>query len=530
MDAGGEKSLARAAGAVSGATMISRVLGLAREAMIAALFGAGIETDAFNIAFRIPNMLRDLFAEGALSAAFVPTFTATLSREGREEAWRLANAVIGVLMMVLGVVTLLIFAGATPLVVALAPGFRTVEGKVGLAADLSRIMSPFLLFVALAAVMMGLLNVFGKFFLPALAPAVFNAVNIAVTLSLYPIFVTLGVTPAYALALGALIGVIAQFAVQIPAARRLGFSLRPRLRASHPGVRRMAVLMLPATIGLAATQMNILIDSQFASQWAGAVSWLQYAFRLMYLPIGLVGVAIGTVNLARVSTDAASGNLDALRRRVAGSVRLTLALALPATAGLIALREPIVRVLFERGRFDMADTTATSRVLLAYALGLSAYSCLKVVVPTFYALGDTRTPVKVSFLSVGIKVVSSFALVPFLQYQGLALSTAIVASLNVLILWYALSRRLGGFSGLGVVPSALRSAASATVMGLACATLWPQARAAVGGGRLMELLLLLSFIGLGLSLTLLLARILGIEELMTIARGVSARLGRGKRE
>lgn len=326
-------SLARSAGAVSTATMISRVFGLVRESVIAALFGASAEYDAFLTAFRIPNLLRDLFAEGALSAAFVPTFTSILKKDGAAAAWRLANAVIGVLILTLGVVTILIIVGARPIVIALAPGFLAVPGKVELATGLARIMSPFLLFIALAAVMMGVLNVFNRFFFPSLAPAVFNAVNIGVTIGLYPVARATGFPPIYALAMGALAGVAAQFAVQVPVARRIGFRLRPVPDFGDAGVRRMGALMLPATIGLAATQINILVDSQFASMWQGAQSWLSYAFRLMYLPIGLIGVAIGTVNLTRVSQDAAAGDMDALRRRVASSVRLTLALALPATAG-----------------------------------------------------------------------------------------------------------------------------------------------------------------------------------------------------
>ena len=491
--------------------MISRVLGLIREAVVAALFGASTEYDAFLTAFRIPNLLRDLFAEGALSAAFVPTFTAALKRDGPEAAWRLANAVIGVLVIVLGALTVLIILGARPLVVFLAPGFRQVPGKVELTADLTRVMSPFLLFVALAAVMMGVLNVFHRFFLPSLAPAVFNLVNIAVTLALYPVARSMGLSPIHALAVGALTGVAAQFLIQLPVAYRLGFRLKPRTSFGDPGVRRMAALMLPAAIGLAATQINILVDSQFASHWQGAQSWLAYAFRLMYLPIGLIGVAIGTANLARVSHDAAAGDIDGLRRRVAGSMRLTLALALPATAGLIALREPIIATIYQRRSFRPEDTLATASVLLYYAIGLSAYSCLKVVVPTFYALGDTKTPVRVSFLSVAVKVASSFALVPFLKVQGLALSTSLVACLSVAVLWALLGRRVGGFRGLGVGGLLVRSTAVSVVMGVVCALLWSLAPPALRGG-MTGAAWLLAVVVFGIALVVILSALAGVEE------------------
>ncbi len=526
MSAGRDRSLARSAGAVSAATMISRVLGVVRESVIAALFGAATEYEAFLIAFRIPNLLRDLFAEGALSAAFVPTFTATLRRDGAAAAWRLANAVIGILVLLLGCVTLLIILAARPLAGLLAPYFAGQPGKLELTTELTRILSPFLLFVAMAAVMMGVLNVFGRFFLPALAPAVFNAANVAVTIALYPVVVRLGAPSIYALAFGALAGVILQFGVQLPTAARLGYRFRPWPRTSDPGVRRMSALMLPAAIGLAAVQVNILVDTVFASQWSGAIAWLQYAFRLMYLPIGLIGVAIGTVNLTGVSRDAAVGDMESLRRRVASAVRLVLALALPATAGLIALREPIIRVLFQRGKFQASDTMATASVLLAYALGLGAYSCLKIVVPTFYALGDTATPVRVSFISVGIKIASSFALIPVLQYRGLALSTSLVACFNVVALWVILGRRVGGFSDLGVGASFIRSAAGAAIMGACCALLWRVAPFGTGHLGLYGMAWLAGVIVFGLALTLALARLLGIEEIQQVTHAVTGRLSR----
>ena len=524
MNQAADRSLARSAGAVSGATMMSRVLGLARESVVAGFFGAGTETDAFNIAFRIPNLLRDLFAEGALSAAFVPTFTGTLVREGRQSAWRFANAVLGTLLLILGAATLLIVAGAKLVVIILASGFSSSPGKVELAAALARVMSPVLLFVALAAVMMGALNVFGRFFLPAFAPAVFNAVNITVTLTLYPVARWMGVTPIYALAMGVLAGVIGQFVVQLPPAMRLGYRFRPRLALRDPGVRRMAALMLPAVIGLAATQINIVVDGQFASRWEGAVSWLQYAFRLMYLPIGLIGVAIGTVSLTGVSRDAAAGDIDALRRRLAGAVRLIVVLALPATAGLIALREPIIRVLFQRGLFEARDTKATAAVLMAYAVGLAAYSCLKVVVPTFYALGDTATPVRVSFASVAIKIAASFALIPWLRYQGLALSTSLVAVFNVLVLWAILSKRVGGFRGQGVGSCVLRSACCALFMGVCCGLLWR-----VGPHDSASQVIAAAWLGVvvisGIVLTIVGAWALRIEEVGPLMRVVARRLG-----
>ena len=454
------------------ATSMSRVLGLVREQVIAFYFGAGIVTDAFYVAFRIPNLLRDLFAEGALSSAFVPTFTAARERQGPAAAWALANRVLTSLALILGGVTVLIFIFAPQILALYGYGFD--PSKRDLAVTMTRILSPFLLCVGLAAVAMGMLNASGRFFVPALAPAWFNVCSILGIVTLVPVLTRVGVEPGLALAIGAIAGGAAQLVVQLPSLHRTGFRFRPELSWRDEGQRRIRRLMLPAIFGLGATQINIVVDSSLATlQGDGPVSYLQYAFRMIMLPIGVFGVAIGTANLARVSRDVARNDSESLRRGLASALRMAAVLTLPSTAGLIALREPTIALLFERGRFDAHDTAQTAAALLCYAFGLYAYSVTKIQVPTFYALDDTRRPVIASAVAVSTKVASSFLLLWLLPrfgvsaFLGLALSTSVAAWTNFGQLAIGLRRRLGSFADLGVLRTTAGVALVSTVMGVA---------------------------------------------------------------
>jgi putative peptidoglycan lipid II flippase len=438
------RSVAAAAGAISLATMISRILGLVREMVMARYFGAGRLTDAFNVAYRIPNLLRDLFAEGALSSAFVPTFVQTLTA-GRPLAWRLANVVINALLVILGVVTLLIYFGARWFVYLQAVGFAKEPDKFELTVQMTRIMAPFLLFVALASVIMGVLNACGRFFIPALAPAAFNVCCILAGIFLSPLMSRYGLEPVVSMAIGAVAGGASQLLIQLPAARGQGFRYQPIFSFSDPGLRRIARLMTPAIIGLSATQINITVDNQIASYYGdGPVSWLNYAFRLMQLPIGIFGVAIATANLSSISHFVAQQNIEKVRVTLASSLRLAACLTFPATAGLIIFRKEIVQLLYERGLFTADDTLQTSNVLLFYALALFAYSGVKILVPTFYALGDTNTPVRASALTVAAKITMNFLFILPLGFRGLALATATASWLNLVMLLRSLSRKIEG--------------------------------------------------------------------------------------
>jgi putative peptidoglycan lipid II flippase len=458
--------LAKRAGAVSFATLISRILGLAREMVLAKYFPV-FATDAFFAAFRIPNLLRDLFAEGALSAAFVPTFTEYAQNRRKEEAWRLANVVLNALAVVLSGITLLIVFGARYLVYFLVSGYSRIPGKIELTVQLTQIMAPFLLTVALAAAVMGILNTHGKFFVPAVAPAFFNLFSIAAGILLAPFMPRFGQQPITAMAIGSLLGGAAQLYFQLPSLYSCGYRYQPALDWRDPGLRRIMTLMLPAAFGLAATQINILIDNQLASYLGnGPVSWLNYAFRLMQLPIGLFGVAIATVYLATVSKNVAANDLESLKSNLLNAVKLAAFLNIPATFGLIFLRYPIVSVLYERGRFTAGHTIYTGDALLFYTLGLYAYSLVKIVTPTFYALGDTRSPVRIAALVIGVKIAVNLALIRHLGFRGLALATSIASLLNTILLFRSLGKKIGDLHLRSILSPILKITVAGLLMGL----------------------------------------------------------------
>jgi putative peptidoglycan lipid II flippase len=519
-----------AAGKVSAATLASRVLGVVREQVMAIYFGAGNAADAFNIAFRIPNLLRDLFAEGALSAAFVPTFTGTVEKEGRQAAFALGNRVVSALALVLLVI---IFAGwfAAPLLVKImAPGFAEVAGKQELTVLLARVMLPFLLFVALAAAATGMLNSLHRFSVAALAPIWFNLGTIAATVALVPVLRSAGVEPILALAGGVLLGGLLQLALQLPALMSLGYRFRFRLDLQHPGVRKVALLMGPAAIGLSATQINVVINSLLASTLGtGAVSWLAYAFRIVFVPIGLFGVALATVSLPTLSREATTGDIDRFKEVLIRALRLAAALSLPAAVGLAVLARPLTALLFEHGRFTALDTLQTANALIAFAVGLAAYSGVKVMVPAFYALSDTKTPLKASFIAVLVNLGLNLILMQYWGHVGLALSTGLTAIFNFSQLWFWLTRKIGKLPAAELRRTLLRSLLASALMG-----------AVIGGGVWMtarwwsasvayQALVLIAGVACGAALVLWLYRLLGLEErdeMLAAARSVLSRFRR----
>ncbi|MEP7027554.1 MAG: murein biosynthesis integral membrane protein MurJ, partial [Candidatus Eisenbacteria bacterium] len=486
----------------------------------------------FNVAFRVPNLLRDLFAEGALSAAFIPTFTATDHKAGRAEAWRLGAQVMNALALSLLFLTILGWIVAPWLVPLLAPGFRAVPGKLELTILLSNIMLPFLMFVALAAAAMGMLNAVRKFTVPALAPLFLNLGMIVVGVALIPVFRGFGKPPILAMAVGVLAGGFLQFAVQLPSLWKLGWRPAWPPALSHPGVKRIGFLMLPATIGLAATQLNIFVNTILASQLEqGSVSWLSYAFRLMQLPIGVFGVALATVSLPTVSRQAVEGNMVALRETVSGALRLVFALTLPATFGLWALSQPLVKLLYQHGRFHVSDTDQTAAALSAYCVGLCAYAAVKVLVPTFYALGDTRTPVFASFLSVGVNLAGNLILMRYLGHVGLALSTSLTMLFNFAQLSFYLRRRLKRLEGKRMGSTVLRTALASAGMAVAIKALVWATEAQWRGGTLMCGLVVAAGLVLGIGLTWGLYRVARVEELPELESamaGLGRKLGIGR--
>lgn len=485
--------VARRAGVVSIAVMASRVLGLVREQVFAIFFGAGRELDAFITAFRIPNLMRDLFAEGALSSAFVTTFTSRLELEGKPSAWRLASGVLTALVVIVAAITAAGIAFAPSLVAWIAPGFAAVAGKTALTIRMTRIMFPFLLMVALAAVAMGILNACDRFGVPASASSFFNLGAILGGLGcaslLAPDYIRsvalalvgrgAGAMPGGSaaaaraitgMAVGTLVGGTLQFLVQVPSLARVGFRYRPRGALTDPGVRQVMRLMGPATVGAAAVQVNVFVNNNFASYLGnGPVSWLNIAFRFMQLPIGLFGVALATVTLPLVSRHAARADLAALRGTVAQALELVALLCLPAAVGLALFGVPIIGLVYEHGRFTPADTAAAAQALAGYSLGLAGYAGIKVLVPTFYALDDARTPMLVSLFSIATNYALNWTFVRQLGFGhlGLALSTSLVALANFVLLFVLLRRRIGPGEEARLASTALRILVATATMAAA---------------------------------------------------------------
>lgn len=431
-------SFYKATGILAGGTFLSRILGLVREQVFAYFFGAGMATDAFQIAFRIPNLLRDLFAEGAMSSALVPVYTRLRKEHGEEQAWALVCNVITTLALGLSLLALFGILCADPLVRVYAPAFQEVAGKHELTVALTRILWPFLPLVVMAAVWMGILNARERYATPSLAPSVFNLVSIFAAFT-FCVWAErwFGLHPIYGMAIGATIGGLGQWLIQVPSLRREGFRYRPRINLRDPALRRMILLMGAGTFGLAATQINILVNSMLASgQGDGAVSWLNYAFRLMYFPIGVFGVAISTATLTKVSQHAAGGDFHSIRESLRNSLRMVLVLTVPSAVGLAVLGIPIISVIYEHGQFTRDDTYAASMALAAYAVGLTAYSGIKVLVPVLYSLGKAKSAVWSSGLSVVLNVSLCLLLVKPFGFKGLALAASCSALLNMAVLLY----------------------------------------------------------------------------------------------
>jgi putative peptidoglycan lipid II flippase len=524
-----ERLNTKAAGVIGLAVMCSRLLGLAREQICAALFGGGSAMDAFTAAFRIPNLLRDLFAEGALSTAFVTTFSKTIAREGDAAAWRLANKVATMTVLVLGALCALGMAFSSQLVAVIAPGFDAP--KAALAASLTRIMFPFILLVSLAALVMGMLNAKSVFGRPAMASSFFNLGSIVVGVALgYAIDPGFGPRALIGLAVGTLIGGGLQLAVQLPPLRTLGYRYRPDLEWRDPGVFAILALMGPAVIAASTTQINVLINSMFASTLGdGAIFWLAIAFRLMQLPLGLFGVALGTVTLPLLSRLVVAGQMGAFRAELAHAMRLMLLLTVPSTIGLMMLAEPIMSVLYQHGRFDAHQAAEAAGALRFYAIGLAGYAELKVLVNAFYALDRRKTPMIVSFCAVALNLTFNWIFTFRLGWghRGLALSTGCVATSNFLLLYALMHRQLGSLESRKMIGSLIKIAAAGAGLAAVCAasTHWLLADWATHAFW-SKCAALFGTILAGAGVFLGCAALLKVDELAPVIAGVRRRLER----
>ncbi len=461
MDA--KRSVTKAAGQISAATTGSRVLGLIRDILLAKIFGATNASDAFFVAHRIPNLFRELFAEGSMSAAFIPVFTESLTKEGNEEAKKLASSVFAFLLSALSLLCVVCIIFSPAIVTLIAPGFLKDPDKFSLTVTLTRFMFPFLFFVSLAAFAKGILNSLRSFLVPALAPMFLNISIIFSALFLSSRFEI----PIIAIALAVTAGGALQVIIQMPALIKNKFLVPPLFLFSHPGLKKILRLLLPAIIGMGVQQINILIATVFLSYLSdGSVTYLYYSMRFVHLPIGIFGVAMATAVLPSLSEQAAKGDSQAMKETFSFSLRLLFFITLPAMAGLIALSEPIIHVMLFRGEFTSLAVSETAYALICYSSGLWAFVGYRIVVSVFYSLQDTKTPVRIAVLSIVANIIFCLLLIKPMRHGGLALANALAQAVNFLVLFYFLRSRLGRIDGKNIVGSFIKVSIASMIMGL----------------------------------------------------------------
>jgi putative peptidoglycan lipid II flippase len=512
----GKKEITRAASSFSFATILSRLLGFVRDMILARYLGASGISDAFFVAFRIPNLMRDLFAEGAMSSAFVPVLTEVNISEGSREAIRIARLTLTFILLVVGTFTIAGIILSPYIVKIIAPGFQDPD-KINTTIFLTRIMFPFLLFVSLAAFTMGALNVKGTYFIPALASAWFNLTIIMTIVVITYIFHN----PLIAAAIGVTIGGFMQFATQLPAYIRQGYSLAPLTGFNNPYLKKMGKLIIPVMFGQAVGQLNIFISTLLASYLSeGSITYLYYSMRLIQFPIGVFGVAMAMAVLPTLSRHASSGDIPSLRTDLSYGLRLLFYLSVPSMVGLIALRQPIISILFQRGEFTHTDTLETAYALVFYSIGIWSMVGNKVMVSAFYSLKDTKTPVKIAALALISNIFFSLMFMGPLRHGGLALANSLSSWLNFLLLFYLLRKRLHRVDGKTILKSFLKITLSSILMGIilsisANADIWTQQ-----GRVLLKVSLLGGLISMGVIIYLIFSKIMKIGEVKDLLSAI----------
>ncbi len=462
-----EKKLTKHAGHIAGGTAISRVLGYLRDMLVAHTFGAGLSADAFYAAYRIPNLFRRLLGEGALSASFIPVLSEYLHTKTKEETQDLLNALYSILLIILVVITALGIVFAPYLVNVIAYGFTSNSEKMALTVTLTQLMFPFLLFICMAALGLGILNTLSAFFMPAVAPATLSVAEIVFLLAIAPLL-----SPdnqIKGLAISVIIGGLAQYLIQLPAIYKLGWKLKWKPNFSHPGVRKIAWLMLPATIGLSVDQINAFVDTVCASfLHEGSITALYYSNRIMQLPLAIFGIALASVALPSMAKAVSRNDPDDFKATLNFAMRFNMFMLVPAATGLMVLGIPMIHVLFERGEFNHQATLLTNSALFWYTLGLPAYATVKVLASAFYAYQQTKTPVKVAAAAILINVVIIGALF-FTGHRSvgvLALASSLASWFNVFVLGYLLRKKVGPLGISKTLMSVAKTCAASAVMGL----------------------------------------------------------------
>ncbi len=521
------KHIAKSAAIVSVITMLSRILGYVRDALNAALLGVGMASDAFFVAFRIPNMLRNLLAEGALSSAFVPVFTEYLEKKKREDVWALAANVLTLLSLVLTGITVLGVVFADPIVRVMAPGFIGDKAKFELTVSLTRYLFPFILFVSIAALFMGILNSLKKFSMPAFAPVILNVSMIGAGIFICPRMGDTPETQVYGWVIGALVGAVLEIMIQWIPAQKEGFKFRFFVDFNDPGLKKILKLMVPATVAQSVTQINLLVNTILASFLAGgAVTYLYYGNRLMQLPFGVFGVAIATVSFTYISQYAARNDMKGLTDTIHSSLKQGFFITIPASAGLIFLSMPINALLFNYGRFTYADAVETAKVSAVYCVAIFAFTGIKILTQVFYAIDKASTAVKISTASVVINIVLCIALMKPFGYIGLAIATAVTGIIQYMFLYHYTAKLTGGLKTRELLLFAAKITVSSIIMGFACLGLYNLMAGAFNKeySRLVNGVLVLISITAGVGIFAILMPLFRVKEAGTFIGMVKDRL------
>ena len=521
-----KKNIARAAGVLGSATMLSRVLGMVRDMVVSRLFGAGMATDAFFAAFQIPNMLRRFFAEGALTSAFVPIFSETLTKRGKDEARELANLCFTLLTIVMAGITLIGILFSPLLIGLMFPGFNSVAGKFELTVMLNRLMFPYIFFISLVALCMGILNTIRHFFTPAISTVFLNITMILAALFLRDFFQA----PITALACGVLIGGVIQLVIQLPVLWRKGFPLRPRLDFSSPEIRRITLLMIPSIFGVGVYYLNITVSAILASLLPqGSISYLYYAQRLFEFPQGVFTVSVAQAVLPSMSRQAANGDMTGMKGSLAFGLRLTLFITIPAMAGLIVCALPVFSLLFMGGQFNYAKAVNTAQALVYYSLGLSFVALIRVLAPAFYALKDTKTPVWAAFVAFLLNFAFSLMLMGPLKHGGLALATTLSACCNMALLLWFLRRKIGPFGGRKIAVSAVKSLLAAIPMAVVVQYICRMTDWSIMGNSFPKVMVLGGAIAAGIAVYAVFVRLLRSDEALEAVALITSKLKRKER-
>ncbi len=519
------EEIAKSAGNVGVFTLLSRIFGYIRDMVIAYYFGANTITDAFYFAYRIPNLLRRLFAEGSLTISFIPVFTEYLEKKGEGEAREVSNLVFTFLFLILVCITVLGVVFSPVLIEIFASGFTSEEFE--LAVELNRIMFPYIFFISLSALMMGILNSLKRFFAPAFSPVLFNITIILTAVVLHGIF---GI-PIISLAIGVILGGIIQFIFQYPFIRSLGFGFRFSKIRDHPAIRKIILLLIPQIFGLAVYNLNIIVNTQYASYMpGGTISYLFFAERLIEFPLGIIAVSIATVMLPTLSSHASTGAMVKYRENYNFTLHLMLFVLIPALVGLIVLREPICNLLYQRGEFDYQATLFTSQTLLGYAVGLWAVGGIRITAPAFYALQDTKTPVKIAFAAFIVNAVLGFVLgfTLNMNHTGLALASSFSSIFNFILLLYFLNLRLGVLELRKTLIFVIKVVVISIIMGLLVWKISTYVDWTTSGFAIEKIVTMGIAIGAAMVSYVILAYLLRIEEAGFLIKLAMKRIGRGR--